>query len=209
MIAQRSTRGCVLVDAPHMSPYGKLGSHAGHGGDGSHCDVSGYSRYHCRSVAAKSVPVASTGSPRDTASAYTAQSPKLSCARCPIPFPKRPNAVMASLAWISSNGTTSLTSSSTSWYKKLTALSPRRARKTMPASRSDIEERTRSTSVSSASSSRSRDGSPSAIAISADVSIIINPESRKHRIRESPPGYERRRLEERRSWRREHPLSFD
>jgi hypothetical protein len=40
-----------------------------------------------RSVATKSLPVANTGSPRDTASAYTAQSPKLSCARWPMPFP--------------------------------------------------------------------------------------------------------------------------
>ena len=107
---------------------------------------------------------------------------------CPIPFPKRPNALMASLAWISSNGTTSLTSSSTSWYNRLTPRSPSLARRTMPASRSDIDERTRSADVSSASSSRPRDGSPSEIAIRADVSITINPELRNRHIRESLPG---------------------
>ena len=37
-----------------------------------------------------------------------------------------------------------ITRSSTSWYNKPTALSPSRARRTMPASRSDIDERTRS-----------------------------------------------------------------
>jgi hypothetical protein len=142
-----------------------------------------------RSVARKSPPVASTGSPRSAASAYTAQSPKFNWARWPIPLPKRPNAAMAAFAWAASNGTISQPSSSTKLYRDGSDRAPTRARRTIPASSSETEHNSRVAELSMAARNTAAEGSPSVIATSADVSITTRPLSsggcQIHRIQES------------------------
>jgi hypothetical protein len=86
--------GCPLLDPNRVRKPRELGHGVSYlsGAPGGACQVSiltvrwgevprAYRRKRARSVAAKSSPVARIGLPRDPARAYTAQSPKLSCAR--------------------------------------------------------------------------------------------------------------------------------
>src|ERR1700677_3155400 len=91
-----------------------------------------------------------------------------------MPFPKRPNAAIAALAWGASNGTISLSISSTKRLRRGMESSPMRARKTIPASSSETELNLRVAALSMATRNAGSEGSLNVIATRADESITIS-----------------------------------